>query len=100
MFSQPTLSISPIFFVVKFFSVRGENNKKSSVKQMEDKKIKGKQRNMKGYQKYGHDASCLKTIITTKKRKQQNKKKTQQNKKRKTNIQQMPSVFIIENSAV
>lgn len=83
MFSQPTLSISPIFFVVKFFSVRGENNKKSSVKQMEDKKIKGKQRNMKGYQKYGRDASCLKTIITTKKENSKTKKKHNKTKKEK-----------------
>lgn len=38
---------------------------------------------MKGYQKYGHDASCLKTIITTKKENSKTKKETQQNKKRK-----------------
>ena len=41
---------------------------------------------MKGYQKYGHDASCLKTIITTKKENSKTKKETQQNKKRKTNL--------------
>lgn len=40
---------------------------------------------MKGYQKYGHDASCLKTIITTKKENSKTKKgnTTKQKKKNK-----------------
>lgn len=38
---------------------------------------------MKGYQKYGHDASCLKTIITTKKKTAKQKKKHNKTKKEK-----------------